>query len=87
LAENQLGTRGAFGPSLLPIQVVMKAKHALILYALGLCGDVIGGLFTIEHWEGGRGILLAASFLKMGGILLLLVKVLTYPKVKEFLNL
>ena len=64
----------------------MKAKHALILYALGLCGDVIGALFTMEHWAGGRDMLLAASILKVSGILLLLAKLLAYPKVKEFLN-
>ena len=65
----------------------MKARHALVLYALGLCGDVIGGLFTVEHWAGGREILLAASVLKVSGILLLLAKLLAYPKIKEFLNL
>ena len=64
----------------------MKAKHALILYALGLSGDAIGALFTIEHWTGGRDILLAATVLKVSGIFLLLAKLLAYPKVKEFLN-
>ncbi|HEX8325951.1 MAG TPA: hypothetical protein VF629_00315 [Hymenobacter sp.] len=64
----------------------MKAKHALILYALGLCGDAIGALFTIEHWSGGRDILLCATILKVSGVLLLLVKLLAYPKIKEFLN-
>ena len=64
----------------------MKAKHALILYALGLCGDAIGALFTIQHWNGGRDILLAATILKVSGVLLLLVKLLAYPKIKDFLN-
>ncbi|GAB3300478.1 hypothetical protein ACFQT0_24980 [Hymenobacter humi] len=64
----------------------MKAKHALILYALGLCGDAFGALFTIQHWAGGRDVLLAATILKVSGILLLVVKLLAYPKVKEFLN-
>ena len=65
----------------------MKAKHALIFYALGLCGDAIGALFTIEHWTGGREILLAATVFKVSGILLLLAKLLAYPKVKDFLSL
>ena len=64
----------------------MKVKYALILYALGLCGDAIGALFTIEHWTGGGAILLVATVLKVSGVLLLLAKLLAYPKVKEFLN-
>ena len=64
----------------------MKAKHALVLYALGLFGDGIGTLFIIEHWVGGREISLVASIIKLSGVLLLLAKLLAHPRVKQFLN-
>ncbi|WP_035564061.1 hypothetical protein [Hymenobacter sp. IS2118] len=64
----------------------MKAEHALILYALGLSADAIGALFKISHWAGADDILLAATALKVSGILLLTIKLLAYPRIKEFLN-
>lgn len=64
----------------------MKAKHALIFYAFGLSADAIGALFKIMHWPQADTLLLAATALKVSGILLLTIKLLTYPKVKDFLN-
>ncbi|MCB2410908.1 hypothetical protein [Hymenobacter lucidus] len=64
----------------------MKAKHALIVLVLGLCVDFVGALFKIQHWAGGSGLLIAGTVLKVAGALLLLYKLLTHPKVREFLN-
>lgn len=64
----------------------MKAKHALFLYAFGLCADAIGALLKIMHYPGADNTLLVATALKVSGILLLVLKLLQYPKIKEFLN-
>ncbi|TGE16415.1 GldL-related protein [Hymenobacter elongatus] len=64
----------------------MKAKHALILLVLGLCADFVGALFKISHWEGASELLIVGMTLKVVGSLLMLYKLLTHPRVKEFLN-
>jgi len=64
----------------------MKAKHALVLLVLGFCLDFIGGLFKLEHWEYGDQVLIVATVCKVAGTIVLLLKLLAHPKVKEFLN-
>ncbi|HEX8428048.1 GldL-related protein [Hymenobacter sp.] len=64
----------------------MKAKHALLLFVLGLCTNLVGALFKIQHWRGADILLIMGSLLEVMGILLFTYKLLTHPKVKEFLN-
>lgn len=64
----------------------MKIKHAIILLVTGYCLDFIGGLFKIMHYPNGDLLLLLATIIKISGALVLLYKVLTHPKLKDFLN-
>ena len=64
----------------------MKAKHAVIVFVLGMCTNLIGALFKIQHWSGADVLLIVGSLLEVGGIFLFGYKLLTHPKVKEFLN-
>lgn len=64
----------------------MKAKHAIILLILGYCLDFIGGLLKILHSAEANITLTIAAALKVLGALLFLYKLLTYPKIKDFLE-
>ena len=69
-----------------PFSVAVKAKHALFLYAFGLCGDAIGSLLKIMHYPGADDTLMMATALKVSGILLLAIKLLKLQRLQEFLN-
>ena len=64
----------------------MKAKHGLILFVLGFCLRFVGALFKIMHWAGADGLLVVSTGLLVVGGLLLGFKLLTHPKIQEFLN-
>jgi len=64
----------------------MKVKHAIIFLVVGFCLDFIGVLFKIMHYANGDTLLTIATFLKVFGGLLLLYKILTNPKIKDFMN-
>ena len=64
----------------------MKVKHAIIFVVVGICFDFMGVLFKIIHYANGDTLLIFATFLKIFGLLLLLNKILAYPKFKDFLN-
>jgi len=64
----------------------MKAKHALLLFVLGYCFDFMGALLKIVHYPTANTTFLMATALKIIGALLFLYKLLTYPKLKDFLN-
>jgi len=64
----------------------MKAKHAINLLVFGYCLDFIGGLFKILHTAQADITLTVAAILKVLGGLLILYKLLTYPKIKNLLE-
>jgi hypothetical protein len=64
----------------------MKAKHAIILLIFGYCLYFIGALFKILHTALADIMLTAASIFNVVGALLLLYKLLTYSKIKDFLE-
>ena len=64
----------------------MKAKHGIIFLGLGYCLDFFGGLQKITHSSAANSILTIAALLKIAGVLLLVYKIVTYPKLKDFLN-
>ena len=64
----------------------MKAKHGIAFLVFGYCLDSLGGLFKITHRPGADTMFSIAAVLKIAGALLLLYKIVTYPKVKDFLN-
>ena len=69
----------------------MKTKHALIIFLIGFLISIFGALFKIIHWSfgpiTGNIILAIGSIFETIGVVLLLYKLLTSPKSKEFLNL
>jgi protein-S-isoprenylcysteine O-methyltransferase Ste14 len=64
----------------------MKAKYAVIVLTLGLCLDFVGVVFKLLHWVGSDWLLLTGLTFKVVGALTFLYKLLTHPKVREFLN-
>jgi hypothetical protein len=64
----------------------MKTKHAIILFILGLGIDMIGGLFKILHLQGAEVFLIIGTTCQVTGLILFGYKVLTHPKLKDFLD-
>ncbi len=68
----------------------MKTKHALIIFLIGFLINILGALFKITHWSFGaitaNIILLIGSIFQILGVLLLLYKLFTSQKFKDFLN-
>lgn len=64
----------------------MKTRHAIALYVLGLCLNYVGALIKILHLPGANEILVAATILQVLGGLLIIYKLWTHPKLKEFLD-
>jgi hypothetical protein len=65
----------------------MKVKHALVILVFGFCLQFIGTVIKILHWQGADLTLTIAAIIKVTGALVLLFKIFTYEKLKEFLNL
>jgi hypothetical protein len=68
------------------INSFMKAKYALALLFFGYAFDFIGSLLKILHQHLSDPLLILAAFLKVSGAILLLYKILHYPKWKDFFN-
>ncbi|MEO6721141.1 MAG: hypothetical protein ABIN67_12250 [Ferruginibacter sp.] len=64
----------------------MKAKHTIIILGLGYCLDFLGTLFKITHAPKADLVLTIAAMLKVFGLLLVLYKLISYSKLKDFLN-
>lgn len=64
----------------------MKAKHAISLLVLGYCIDFIAAVRKITHSADAEFLFYAAAVLKILGGLLLLYKLFTYPKFRDFMN-
>lgn len=66
--------------------MIMKAKHAIIIFIFGYCFDFIGSLYKIMHSAHADALLTIGTVLKISGVLLFLYKLLTYPRFKDFWN-
>lgn len=64
----------------------MKVKHAIICIIVGYCINTIGALQKILHSTIANTILTTGMCVIVFGWLLLLYKILTHPKLKEFLG-
>jgi hypothetical protein len=64
----------------------MKIKHALVYLAVGYCCDFAGALLKILHHQYADELLIAGTVFKIAGMGLFVIKLLTHPKAKEFLN-
>ena len=68
----------------------MKAKYAIFLFIIGFLVNLIGGWLKITHFSfgaiNGNICLTIGSILQSLGTILIIYKVLTYSKFKDFLN-
>jgi hypothetical protein len=64
----------------------MRVKHTIIIIVLAYCLDFFGAAQKIMHHPHADSILMIAALLKVTGSLLFVYKLLTYPKVKDFIN-
>ncbi|HEX8563219.1 MAG TPA: gliding motility protein GldL [Flavobacterium sp.] len=64
----------------------MKTKHAVIVFVLGMLLACVGALMKIMHWPGANMVLTVATVLEVVGGVVFLAKILSNPKVKEFMN-
>lgn len=64
----------------------MKAKHTILLIALGFCLDFVGSFSRLLHRGESTTLLLLATILKVLGILLLAYKVVRYEGFRKFME-
>ncbi|AUC83478.1 gliding motility protein GldL [Lacinutrix sp. Bg11-31] len=65
----------------------MKIKHLLAFIIFGFIFNIIGTLFKIQHWPYASEILTIGTLIKVIFGILLIYKILTTDKFKDFLNL
>jgi hypothetical protein len=64
----------------------MKAKHTILLIALGFCLSYLGSLSQIMHRGEGQVLLILGTVLKVVGILWLAYKVVSYGGFRKFME-
>lgn len=64
----------------------MKIKHAIILIAIGYGFDMTGALMKIMHWPLANIFLSLALLMKLAGIVTIVVKLVSNPRFRDFLN-
>ena len=64
----------------------MKLKHGLILLIIGYCLEAFGALQKILHTALADKVLIFSTFFIIVAWLIILFKLLTQPKLKEFIN-
>lgn len=64
----------------------MKNKYIVVILLIGIMFTIIGVMFKIMHWPGAGLMLILGGALKISSILLLIIKLLTNDKYKEFLD-
>jgi predicted membrane protein len=64
----------------------MKAKHALIIWAVGKGLFLLGGLFKIQHWPLASVFIVFGSPLEAIGFVVLVFKALRYRGFKDFME-
>lgn len=64
----------------------MKIKHLLAFLIFGFIFTIIGTLFKIQHWPYAGEIYTIGTLIKVIFGILLIWKILTTDKFKEFLN-
>jgi hypothetical protein len=64
----------------------MKAKHTIILIALGFALEYIGALRKISHAADANTLLTIGVILKVVGIVGLAYKVISYEGFRKFMN-
>lgn len=64
----------------------MKTKHAILIFLLGFLTNLGGAFLKIVHFSNANLFLTIGSAIKIIGAILILYKLFTYPKFKDFMN-
>lgn len=64
----------------------MKTKHALAVLFLGFALTIIGAWAKITHQLWANFMMTLSTAVEVIGVLLLVYKLITHPKLKDFLN-
>jgi hypothetical protein len=64
----------------------MKAKHAVLLFAVGYCLEFFGAMAKITRAPYANSLLLVAVILKVAAALLFAFKIIRYNGFKNFMN-
>lgn len=64
----------------------MKLKHALILLGIAYCFEFIGAWMKLTHQRLADSALLITTIMKVVAVIIIVIKIVTHPKLKEFLN-
>lgn len=65
----------------------MKVKYIIVLIILGAIIVMIGVFFKIQHWPGAAKLLITGLVVKIVGLALIIWKLLTTDKFREFFDL
>lgn len=64
----------------------MKVKHIIVVFILGVIFVILGSLFKINHWAGAAKLLFAGMILEILGLVMVVWKLFSTEKFKDFLN-
>ena len=64
----------------------MKFKHTIIILAAGYCVDFLAALRKIMHAPDADTLFVIGTILKITGVVLLVYKLITHPKTRDFMN-
>ena len=62
----------------------MKLKYGLAVLGAGYLLDFAGSWMRLVHWPNHFEVLLVATVLKMEGVILLILRVMQHPKLRDF---
>ncbi|UCG28315.1 MAG: hypothetical protein JSV24_02855 [Bacteroidales bacterium] len=65
----------------------MKVKHIIVVFILGAIFIMLGALFKIQHWPGAAKLLIGGLAFQIVGLVMIIWKILTTDKYREFLDL
>jgi len=64
----------------------MKTKHAFLIFLIGFLLNVVGAFLKIVHFSNANLFLIIGSTIEIMGAVLILYKLFTYPKFRDFMN-
>lgn len=64
----------------------MKTKHAVAVLFFGFALTIIASFAKITHQPWANWLLLTSTIVEVIGLILLAYKLITHPKLKDFLN-
>ena len=64
----------------------MKTKHAFLIFLTGFLTNIIGAFLKIIHFSNANLFFAIGSTIEIIGAIVILYKLFTYPKFKDFMN-